>query len=270
MIGGVLLQTGEISDETAQKSNLLMNNIQSEFLDALEQPYAVEALFDRIADTVYFVKDQAGRYIAVNQTLVERCGRQHKSELVGRTALDVFPAPLGALITSQDQAVLQTGKPLLAKLELHLYPGQRQGWCLTWKEPLLGKNGETAGITGISRDLQPHTGEPLEMESVSVVLNHVEEHLDQALRLPELANLAGLSAFQLDKRIKALFGISASQYVTRARIEGACNRLRYSADAISQIAQDCGYSDQASFTRQFRRSVGLTPRAYRESRKQRS
>jgi AraC-like DNA-binding protein len=33
--------------------------------------------------------------------------------------------------------------------------------------------------------------------------------------------------------------------------------------AISMVAQECGYADQAAFTRQFHKSVGLTPRAYR-------
>jgi AraC-like DNA-binding protein len=29
------------------------------------------------------------------------------------------------------------------------------------------------------------------------------------------------------------------------------------------LALECGYADQAAFTRQFHKSVGLTPRAYR-------
>lgn len=49
-----------------------------------------------------------------------------------------------------------------------------------------------------------------------------------------------------------------------ARIELACARLSWTEQAIGQIALDCGYGDQAAFTRQFRKSVGLTPRAYRE------
>jgi AraC-like DNA-binding protein len=31
------------------------------------------------------------------------------------------------------------------------------------------------------------------------------------------------------------------------------------------VAQDCGYADQAAFTRQFHRSVGLTPMSYRKA-----
>jgi AraC-like DNA-binding protein len=31
------------------------------------------------------------------------------------------------------------------------------------------------------------------------------------------------------------------------------------------VAQECGYADQAAFTRQFHKSVGLTPKAYRHA-----
>jgi AraC-like DNA-binding protein len=62
--------------------------------------------------------------------------------------------------------------------------------------------------------------------------------------------------------MRALFGVSVGQYVMHARIELACSRLRLSDEPISQIALDCGYSDQAAFTRRFRKSVGLTPSEY--------
>ena len=56
--------------------------------------FAVE-LFDCLPDVVFFAKDTAGRYLAVNRTLVQRLGLKEKADLIGRTASDVFPAPLG-------------------------------------------------------------------------------------------------------------------------------------------------------------------------------
>ena len=56
----------------------------------IETSWFAEALFDHIPDVVFFIKDREGRYLVVNQTLVTRCGRQHKSELIGKTAAD-FP-----------------------------------------------------------------------------------------------------------------------------------------------------------------------------------
>jgi AraC-like DNA-binding protein len=56
--------------------------------------FALE-LFDRLPDVVFFIKDTAGRYVAVNETLVRRLGLSGKANLLGRTTCDLFPAPLG-------------------------------------------------------------------------------------------------------------------------------------------------------------------------------
>ena len=44
----------------------------------LGRPFPGIELFDRVADTVFFIKDQEGRYVAVNETLVHRCGFMDK------------------------------------------------------------------------------------------------------------------------------------------------------------------------------------------------
>ncbi|NNF76628.1 MAG: AraC family transcriptional regulator, partial [Rhizobiales bacterium] len=61
-------------------------NSTTRFFEALSKPFSGEELFDLVADTVYFLKDAEGRYVAVNQTLVERCGKARKSDLMGRRA----------------------------------------------------------------------------------------------------------------------------------------------------------------------------------------
>ncbi|OGB14198.1 MAG: hypothetical protein A2W72_12565 [Burkholderiales bacterium RIFCSPLOWO2_12_67_14] len=225
-----------------------------------------DLLFDHVPDTVFFLKDTQGRYTAVNHTLVKRCGFEHKSELIGKTAQQVFPLPLGSGFSQQDQRILQGGPVISGQLELHLYGNRKPGWCLTWKVPITDPQGRIVGLAGLSRDIQQPMGSTNEAAAVSRVIEHVARHLDSPLPLEELAALAGLSVFQLDQRIRGLFGVTAGQYVLRARIERACDLLRHARDPISEIALACGYADQASFTRQFRKSVGLTPSAYRGMR----
>jgi AraC-like DNA-binding protein len=234
-----------------------------DLLRALGRPFFGDELFDRLDDTVYFVKDAQARYVAVNQTLVRRCRRAAKSDLVGRTAREIFPAPLGAGYEEQDRRVLADGAAIAGRLELHLYPDGRQGWCLTWKEPLRDAKGGIAGLVGISRDLASGANPGADLPALSAALAYAHERLDRPLRVGELAKRAGLSPFQFDRRLRALFGLTAGQYLTRARIERACDLLARDSAPISEVAQVCGYSDQAAFTRQFHRSVGLTPRAYR-------
>ena len=238
-------------------------DIRAQFLKKLGRPFPGEDLFDAIPDTVYFVKDAAGRYVAVNRTLAERTGFASKAGLIGRTAREVFPGMLGERIAAQDRSVVAKGQPIHAKLERHLYPGGAEGWCLTWKEPIRGRDGTVIGLSGISRDLQPAGAPARDMADVARAFDHIQRRLDGPLRAGALARRAGLSAYQLDQRIRALFGISTRQYIVRARMELACSRLRGSDAPVGQVALDCGYADQAAFARQFHRSVGLTPRQYR-------
>jgi AraC-like DNA-binding protein len=199
---------------------------------------------------------------------VRRLGRRSKAEVIGKYAAELFPPHLADHIAAQDREVLTLGKSIESALELHLYPDGEQGWCLTWKEPLHDASGRISGLVGISRDVRPLAAEHADMERMSRVFDHVRRHIDRPLPVSVLARLAELSPWQLDQRIRAFFGISLAQYVARMRVDVACTLLRQTSDPISAVAQACGYGDQAAFTRQFRKSVGLTPRIYRMASKQ--
>ena len=242
-----------------------MSTETDNFFHTIGRPIIGVEVFDSITDTVFFVKDDQGRYVAVSLQLVKRSGLGSKDELIGRTAEQVFPSPLGERFTAQDFEVLRTGEPVHGQLELHLYPKRVEDWCLTWKEPLTNEDGDIVGLSGISRDLTTASiSDRDELDVVSKVLNYIRANLEQPLHVSELEEIAGFSAFQLDRRIRRLFGVSTAQYITRSRIDLARHKLERTTETISSIAMDCGYSDQSSFTRQFRHSVGLTPNAYRE------
>ncbi len=225
----------------------------------------MDRLFDGVSDIVFFVKDEAGRYLAVNDTLARRCGCTRKDEVIGRTAGELFPSPLGEAFARQDQAILRGGGSIRDHLELHLYPDGVRGWCLTFKEPVLGEGGRVVGVCGISRDLHARADHEDDYAALSAVVDHIHLHFDQPLRLPALAGMAGLSVYQFDQRIRALFHLTAGQYIVKVRVDAACRLLAESDQTISQIALACGYSDQSAFSRQFKQTTGLSPLAYRRS-----
>jgi AraC-like DNA-binding protein len=229
----------------------------------LGRPFPAIELFDHIADIVFFIKNREARYVAVNQTLVDRCNLTDKRALIGRKASQVFEPPLGERFEAQDLKVIAEGLSIRGRIELHLYPDGSEGWCLTWKEPLIDADGAIRGLAGISRDAPALSRPGPVPAALSAALAYIDDHLDQPLRVPDLAARAGLSPFQFDQRLRALFGLPAGQYLSWRRIGRACDRLRHGEAPLSELALECGYADQAAFTRQFRKSVGLTPRAYR-------
>lgn len=238
-------------------------HLEVELQRLVDHSVHAELLFDRVPDVVYFVKDRMGRYVVVNQTLVERCGRREKAELIGRTAQDVFPSPLGDRFLEQDRRVIASAVAITQNLELHLYPTRLEGWCLTDKVPLLGKDGRVTGLAGISRDLQSSASEGGLFAEVAAALRHIRSNYGAELRVHRLAKLSGLSVYQLNRRLRAIFGITAGQLITKRRIDVASEMLRSSSVPIAEIAPACGYFDQSAFSRVFRRTVGLTPRQYR-------
>lgn len=219
-------------------------------------------LFDQVPDTVYFIKDRQGRYVAVNKTLSVRLG-VGKDDLVGKKADEVFPDMLGVSFSQQDMLVMQTGAGIKGRLELHLYPSGKQGWCLTYKEPVRGVEGKMIGVIGISRDIHPPTQHSDDLAPLQKVINYIRKNVSEPLRLPQLAEMVDLSVYQLDQRIRGLFHLSAGQFITQTRIEKACNLLKCTDGTIANIALECGYSDQSAFTRQFKQTTSITPKAYR-------
>ena len=221
------------------------------------------AVFDYVDDTVFFVKDIQGQYAVVNETVVKRWGLTTKSEIIGKTAQEVFPNALGASYAEQDQRVLDSGIPLRGELELHFYPNRREGWCLTWKSPICTDTGSICGLAGISRDLSGNFDAESDLNQVAKALKFIKTNLSRNIQIEELAELSGLSAFQLDSRIRNLFGVSTGQFITQSRIEFASIKLKSSNEPIVHIARCSGYTDASAFTRQFRKMTGLTPTTYR-------
>ena len=218
-------------------------------------------LFDGLPDVVFFIKDQEGRYTHVNLTLVRRLGRKRRSEVIGRSPMEVFPLPFGGSYMAQDRRVL-AGESIDNQLEVHLYPNRLPGWCLTFKHSLIKESG-ISGIIGVSRDL----GQPDHKHSAIKRLNRVIEHMQsnhgEEIRMQKMAVLAGLSLAQLERHFRRVFQVTPQQHLTKIRIEAAMRLLHSGTDNIASIGMQCGFSDQSAFARQFKVTVGITPREYR-------
>jgi AraC-like DNA-binding protein len=226
-------------------------------------PELLEGLFDELPNVVFFAKDRAGRYVQANRTLVERCGIQHKRDLLGRTAEEVFPAGLGAGYAAQDRQVVTTGVEIRERLELHLYPGRGQGWCLTYKTPRRDERGHVIGLVGISRDLHRPDERHPEYHRLARAIEQLHERFDEPLRLEAVAKRAGMSIDGFERLAKQVFHLTPRQLLAQVRIDEASRLLRESDASVAEIAHACGYADHSAFTRQFRATVGTTPRAYR-------
>ena len=220
----------------------------------------LETLFDALPDVVFFVKDATGRYTHANLTLVRRLGLRRREEVIGRGVTELFPAAMGGSYASQDRRVLG-GEVIENQLEVHIFANRAPGWCLTCKRPL-HEAGDIRGVIGISRDLgQPDGRHPTYLRLRRVV-EHLQERYAEGVRVATLAELAELSVAQLERHFRRVFQLTPQQVLTKLRIEAAMRMLQ-GDDSVAAIGQACGFADQSSFARQFKATVGMSPRDYR-------
>lgn len=223
----------------------------------------LQTLFDLNPDIAFFVKNGAGQYIAVNDSLIARHGLKRKSDALGKRPQDICPGDFGRLPTEQDQRVLSTGKPLIDYLELQWYRPGAAVWCLTSKLPLKDAEGRVIGLIGFSRDLRaPVATEEIPLGFASAIADF-ERDLSQPFSPAILAKRSGLSPNRLGRLTRRLFSLTPSQLLAKTRVAAASLLLRESTLSIVDIAHHCGYADQSAFTRAFRTLTSVTPSEFR-------
>lgn len=240
-------------------------SLAGEVFSRVAEPFTAESVFDCLTGVVYFVKNDRAEYAVVNRTLAERCGAADKRELLGKTAAQAFPPPLGQSFWEQDRRLLAGGEPVRSQLERHLYPTGAAGWCLTDKFPLHDPSGRVIGLVGVSQDLHPPDESAHEYEGVAAALRYARERLASRPAAGDLAAVAGLSVYQLDQRVRRLFKLTAGQLLLKLRMDAALEKLKGTDEPVAAVSLACGYGDQSAFARQFRQTTGLTPGEYRKA-----
>lgn len=89
--------------------------------------------------------------------------------------------------------------------------------------------------------------------------DYMSEHCLRGIRLQELAELTNLSQSQFSHAFKASTGLPPHQWQMRARIDRVKEMLREGKMPLTEVAMLTGFSDQAHFSRVFRKMVGVSP-----------
>ena len=226
---------------------------------------AVLELVDHLPGTMFCVKGADGRYIAVNPTFVERTNKRSRAEVLGRRAGELFVAELADRYEDQDARVHSSGRPLFNELELIRAPGGPFRWHVTAKVPLRDEDGRVTGVVSMSQDVGEGAVDDRTMTSLGAVVAHIRAHLGENVTSQDLARVAGCSVDTLERRCRRVFGRSPGQLILSTRIDVARGLLTGSDMPLAQIADLCGYADQAGFSRTFTRLVGIPPGRYRKS-----
>ncbi|MGQ7846603.1 helix-turn-helix domain-containing protein [Granulosicoccus sp. 3-233] len=115
---------------------------------------------------------------------------------------------------------------------------------------------------------KPRNGQlsPLQL---SRLREYIDAHLQDSITLAELAELLNLGVWTFGRQVQRTLGCTAQALVMQHRIDRATALLRADQLPLKQVAAASGFSDQAHMTRSFRAHHGVTPGAFRKSRRTR-
>ena len=223
-----------------------------------------QALLRHLPDIGYFAKDSQGRFTAANASFLAIAGCKSEAQLVGKTDFEIWPRFLADYYVKDDARVMETNTPLVNKVELILRRGRSPDWFATTKVPLLGAEGEVAGIEGICRYLRKARSPAEPALTLSPAIDYIMENYARKIDVPALAALVDLSVKQFERRFKQEYGAVPVQYILRIRLDAARQMLAGTRLSIAQIGRETGFYDNSHFTHQFHKYTGLSPKAYRE------
>jgi AraC family transcriptional regulator len=95
---------------------------------------------------------------------------------------------------------------------------------------------------------------------------HIDANLHTSLQCESLARLAGLSVSHFARAFKDTFGFSPHMFLMRRRLERAQGLMLETKGPLAQIASECGFADQAHFSRTFMQLTGESPGSWRRAR----
>jgi AraC-like DNA-binding protein len=95
------------------------------------------------------------------------------------------------------------------------------------------------------------------------IASKISDAPQHAPHVEELARRSGYTPDHFSRVFREVIGLSPKQFIVEARLNRARQLLLESTLSVSQIAEELGYEDIFSFSRQFKTHTGRTPSRYR-------
>ena len=220
-------------------------------------------IFDYLPDLTFFAKDERGRLMVASRRIHELYGLSDDRDLVGLTDYDLNPDVMARAYTGDDERLLSGKAEVIERLELWF---DRQGlpdWAHVTKLPLKDDAGHVIGVMGVLRPPDARERQFPAFAVLSKAVVRMRRDFGGRLTMQALAAECGLSLRALQRQFRRVFSLTPQEFLLKTRVAAACRLLRTTERPLSDIATECGFSDQSSFTQHFKRRLGVTPRSFR-------
>ncbi len=97
------------------------------------------------------------------------------------------------------------------------------------------------------------------------VKNYISKYYMDEVRLPQLADIAGMSPSAFSRFFKLHTGRNLTDYIIDIRLGAASRMLVDTTNSISEICFECGFNNLSNFNRIFKKKKGCSPSSFREN-----
>ena len=220
------------------------------------------ALFDRSDDVGFYIKDREGRIVALNRRNLEICNIADEWDAVGMRSSDLFPADKAASYMESDLEVLRTGKPLVGVVSQ--YPADDSRRCeIRDVYPLRNASGKLIGTICAYRLTRESAAEADRYQNIRQVSDYIQCHYGERIGMSQLVRVARMSESSLARAFKRVFSTTPGRYLVITRLNAARKLLEETDKTLSEIAVECGFTDQSHFCHAFKVERRMTPGDYR-------
>ncbi|SDL78000.1 helix-turn-helix domain-containing protein [Maricaulis salignorans] len=190
-------------------------------------------------------------------------GHAGTSEGFAYRALTIRPSAIGDILPAQalpfieggqsdNPALKQAVSTVLADLDEPLDPLRAADGLFDIAIALHGAAGHTP------------SGSELDARATERARSYIHDHLDEAVSMDDLEQVAGQDRWQLSRDFRRLHGTSPYRYLVMRRLDAARERI-HRGECIAQTALACGFNDQSHMTRHFKAAHGLSPFRWKRS-----
>ncbi len=175
-----------------------------------EERNLLRTLIDTLPDAIY-VKDTRSRFVLGNTGVARLMGATCVESLVGKRDCDFYPPELAGQYYADEQAVIESGAPLINREEPIVDSSGRRGWLLTTKAPLRDTHGQIVGVVGIGRDI---TERKREEEQHRLIEARLQAILDNTTAVIYLKDKQGRYLL-INRQFEDLFHVTRQQVVNK-------------------------------------------------------
>lgn len=244
-------------------SSLAPRAFQNAFFKRCPTADTVMSLFDSLPEVAFYAKDTQSRYVRVNAASVAAHGLKTEAEMLGRDDRDFHPPALAAAYIAEDRRIMSSARSITGQMWPVFHADGLAHWYVSTKVPLLDARGKILGIAGAMYRIERPAEQERHFRELLPVIRHIEAHFADNISMAAMAALARLSATHFNRRFQQLLRMTPTNYLRTVRVQAARRLLSATARTLADIAHETGFTDQSHFTRCFRESTGMTPRAYR-------